>query len=91
MLGIAEAKRRFAELVDRVQKGERFVVSRRGRPAVALVRPTAAEFAGGTQPAPKGLAAGAGALADWEDLPDVVEELYAARRRAEDRSGPDLG
>ncbi len=90
MVGVAEAKRRFAELVDRVQKGERFLVSRRGRPAVALV-PPGPELARGVRLAPRGLAAGAGALSDWEELPDVVEELYAARRTAKDRPGPDLG
>lgn len=90
MIGVAEAKRRFAELVDRVQKGERFLVSRRGRPALALVPPGPGLTRGPT-PAPRGLAAGAGALADWEELPQVVEELYAARRSAKDRPGPDLG
>src|SRR6266545_2839470 len=89
MLGVAEAKRRFAELVDRVQKGERFLVSRRGRPAIALV-PAGPELARGPAPAPRGLAAGAGALADWEELPEIVAELYAARPGALDRSGPDL-
>jgi prevent-host-death family protein len=39
-VGTAEAKRRFSEWVDRVGEGERFLVSRRGRPAVALVPPT---------------------------------------------------
>jgi prevent-host-death family protein len=89
MIGIAETKRRFAELVDRVQRGERFLVSRRGRPAVALV-PAGPELARRPSPAPRGLAAGAGALGDWEELPEIVAELYAARRRAKDRPGPDL-
>src|SRR6266545_7735404 len=90
MIGIAETKRRFAELVDRVQKGERFLVSRRGRPAVALV-PAGPELARGPAPAPRGLAAGAGALGDWEELPEIVAELYAARPGAKDRPGPDFG
>src|SRR6266536_3382184 len=89
MLGVAEAKRRFAELVDRVQKGERFLVSRRGRPAVALV-PAGPELARGPASTPRGLAAGAGALGDWEELPEIVAELYAARPSAKDRSVPDL-
>lgn len=90
ILGVAEAKRRFAELIDRVQNGERFLVSRRGRPAVALV-PPGPELARGPRPAPRGLAAGAGALGDWEELPEIVEEFCAARRGAKDRPGPDLG
>ncbi len=36
-LGVAEAKRRFSELIERVGRGERFVICRRGKPAVALV------------------------------------------------------
>jgi hypothetical protein len=37
------------------------------------------------------LAAGAGALAEWDELPEIVTELYAARRSARDREAPDLG
>ena len=87
-IGTAEAKRRFSELADRVEQGERFVISRRGRPVVALVSPEA-----GTPEAPrppvKGLAALAGAMADWDD--DVVAEIYAAREASTDRPAPDLG
>jgi prevent-host-death family protein len=86
-LGVADAKRRFRELIDRVGAGERFVVLRRGRPAVALV-PPAAELGRRPRPAPKGLAAGAGALAEWEELPEVIDEIYASRRRARDRPAP---
>jgi prevent-host-death family protein len=85
-LGVAEAKRRFAELIDRVGRGERFVISRRGRPAVGLV--PADEV--GRPPAPTGLASVAGALSDWDDLNSIVADVYAARDRARYRSGPDL-
>ncbi len=88
-LGVAEAKRRFSELIDRVDAGERFVVSRRGRPAMVLGPPTTEAL----QPAaekPIGLAAVAGALAEWEDLEETVEEIYAARRGSRDRPAPDL-
>src|SRR6478609_103636 len=86
-VGTAEAKRRFSELVDRVGAGERFLVSRRGRPAVALVPPTPELFEAPAEP-PSGLAALAGALAGWEDLDVVVEEIYATRRRSADRPAP---
>jgi antitoxin (DNA-binding transcriptional repressor) of toxin-antitoxin stability system len=88
-LGVAEAKRRFSELIDRVDSGERFVVSRHGRPAVVLGPPTPEAL----QPAaeqPIGLAAVAGALAEWEDLEETVQEIYAARRGSRDRAAPDL-
>jgi|SRR5689334_1023563 len=88
-LGTAEAKRRFSELVDRVGSGERFVVSRRGRPAVALVPPTP-ELLGGRGKPPTGLAAVAGALSDWDELDQVVEEIYAARKMSSDRPSPEL-
>lgn len=88
-LGVAEAKRRFSELLDRVDSGERFVVSRRGRPAMVLGPPTP-EALRRTAEKPIGLAAVAGALADWEDLEETVEEIYAARRGSRDRAAPDL-
>jgi len=55
-LGVAEAKRRFSELLDRVGTGERIVVARRGRAAVVLVPPSE-EFPRRPAPAPTGFAA----------------------------------
>jgi prevent-host-death family protein len=86
-LGVAEAKSRFSELLDRVARGERFVVSRRGRPVVALVPPEEAD----DRPRPKGLAAGAGALADVAGFAEIMRDVYASRRKAKDRPAPDLG
>lgn len=85
-LGVAEAKARFSELLERVGRGERFILARRGRPAAALVPPAEAV----TPVAPTGLASLAGVLSDWDELPDVVDEIYRARERARDRSAPDL-
>jgi antitoxin (DNA-binding transcriptional repressor) of toxin-antitoxin stability system len=87
-LGVAEAKRRFSELIDRVGGGERFVISRHGSPAVMLGPPSAE----GLQPPkePIGLAAVAGALAEWDDIDTAVQEIYAARRRSRDRPAPAL-
>jgi prevent-host-death family protein len=89
-LSTAEAKRRFSELLDRVGEGERFLVSRRGRPAVALVPPTPEALGPRRQP-PRGLASLAGALAEWEQLDEDVAAIYSARRGSEDRPAPDLG
>lgn len=36
-MGVAKTKQRFAELIGRVLDGERFVVTRRGRPVASLV------------------------------------------------------
>lgn len=86
-MGVAEAKRRFSELIERVRAGERFVVTRRDRPVLALVPPTQALP---EEQRPLGLGALAGALSDWNELEEVVEEIYAARRRARDRDVPPL-
>jgi len=87
-MGVAEAKRRFSEIVDRVARGERFIVSRHGKPAVALVAPS--EVQQRPRDRPVGLAAVAGALAEWGDLELLPGELYAARRRSRDRKAPEL-
>jgi len=87
-LGVAEAKRRFSELIERGGHGERFVISRRGKPVVALVSPR--EVRTRPQGQPLGLAAVAGALSDWDSLDDVVAEIYSSRRKAKEREVPDL-
>jgi prevent-host-death family protein len=89
VLNVGEAKRRFSELIDRVGRGERIVVARRGRPVLALVPPPAAEVE--AEPEVLGLAAFAGALAEWEDFEAVMDEVYASRRRARDRPAPHVG
>lgn len=88
-IGVAEAKRRFSELADRVGRGESFVIVSRGRPVVALVPPQrAAEEV--SQPA-IGLAAFAGALADeWDTVDEDMAEIVAARQHAADRPAPEL-
>lgn len=90
VLGVAEAKRRFSELIDRVGEGERFIVARHGKPAVAFVAPSEEAMRAAAEPRPIGLAAVAGALADWEEIDDVVRDVYTARRRSRDRSVPVL-
>jgi prevent-host-death family protein len=87
VVGVAETRSRFPELIERVRHGERFLVARRGTPVRALVPPDQA-VPPGTRPT--GLAAIAGALAEWVELPEVVDEIYAARRRARDRAAPEL-
>jgi prevent-host-death family protein len=89
-IGVAEAKRRFSELLDRVADGERIVVERRGQPAVVLVPPHE-EAAAGARPAPVGFASLAGVLAELPELDEILSDVAAARRGAQDRPGPDLG
>jgi prevent-host-death family protein len=86
--GVAEAKARFSELLTRVVRGERFLISRRGSPLAALIP---ADRMPPDAPATVGLAAIAGALADEDEMTAVMDEVVASRRRARDRDTPDLG
>lgn len=85
---VAEAKRRFRELIERVGAGERIVIARRGTPVMVVVPPN--EMSAARPSRPVGLAAVAGTLADWQDLDDLVDEIYAVRDRAVDRAAPSL-
>ncbi|HEX4101060.1 MAG: type II toxin-antitoxin system prevent-host-death family antitoxin [Pseudonocardiaceae bacterium] len=88
-IGVAEAKRRFSELADRVGRGESFVIMSRGRPVIALVPP---QRAAEEEPQPSvGLAAFAGALADeWDTVDEDMAEIVAARQRVSDRPAPEF-
>jgi prevent-host-death family protein len=87
-LGVADAKRRFSELADRVANGESFLIVNRGRPVLAFVPPQRLAEA---QVRPAGLAAFAGALAgEWDTVEDDMTEIVAARQQVVDRPPPDL-
>jgi len=87
-IGVAEAKRRFSELADRVGDGESFLIVNRGRPVLALVPP---QRLAEDEVRPVGLAAFAGALADeWDTVEDDMDEIIAARRHVVDRPPLDL-
>lgn len=88
-MGVAETKQRFAELIDRVLDGERFIVTRRGRPVAALVPATADAT---NEPSRfLGLAAFAGAMADVPEFEAVMAEVIASRKDERQRPAPDLG
>lgn len=87
-IGVADAKRRFSELADRVGNGESFLIVNRGRPVLALVPP---QRLAEDEVQPVGLAAFAGALAgEWDEIEDDMEEIIAARQHVADRPPPDL-
>lgn len=89
-VSVAAAKRDFSEIADRVaQDGARFVVTRRGKPVVALV-PVDDAAAVEAYGRPQGLAAVAGLLGDATRLLDAVDETWKARARARDRAAPRL-
>ena len=85
-VGVGEAKRRLSELMSRVvYRGERFVIERRGKPMVALV--SAEDLARLEQEpvAPGGLLAALGAWADFEEIDELLADIYQRRLEARDR------
>ena len=85
-LSVGEAKRRFSEIMGRVlYRGERFIIERHGTPAVALI--SLEDLAQLEEPrhAPRGLAAIAGAFAEFEEFGEIMEEVYRSRQTAKDR------
>jgi prevent-host-death family protein len=90
-ISVAEAKRRFSEILARTAyAGERFLIARRGKPLAALVALEdlrRLEEQGRTGPqGPQGLVGGARALADYRDWENVMASVYRARRRSRGRS-----
>lgn len=72
-LSVADAKRRFSELIDRVGHGERFVVTRRGKPVLGLVPVTDAEVRPASEK--RGLLALMGALEGVDGADEWYEEM----------------
>lgn len=86
IMGVGEAKKRFSELMSRVAyKRERFLIERRGRPMAALVSTEDLERLEQEPVAPRGLLAAVGAWADYEELDQIVENIYRQREEAQDR------
>lgn len=85
LLGVAEIKRRFSEILNRIElRGERISICRRGRTVAVIGPPGAGDEAPPAAPR-RGLAAAVGA---WEDYPDVdasIADIRNARERALDR------
>lgn len=80
-LGVAELKRRFSELLSRVElNGDRIEIRRRGRPVAALVPVAEIEETADVCHPRRGLTAAAGI---WEDFQDVDRFLASVRPRRE--------
>jgi len=86
-LGVADLKRRFSEILNRIElRGERIAVLRRGR-AVAVIGPAHGDDDDSAPPTKprRGLAAAAGA---WEEHPDIdafIADIRATRDASADR------
>jgi prevent-host-death family protein len=82
-ISVAEAKRRFADVLGAVRyRGERFVVERNGTPMAALV-PLSDLPESSAQSKPTGFLALVGAFDDAPDFADAVAD--AVRRRGSQR------
>lgn len=87
MISAAEVKRRFSEVVERVARGERFVVTRHGRPVLGIVDAETASAGGKAA----GVLTLMGALSGVRGAPDwaaSVDEVVAQRATAADRPVP---
>lgn len=94
-VGIAEAKRDFADLLGAVRhRGARFVIERRGTPVAALVPLddlARLERTPDEDGRPSGFLALVGAFDDAPELPDLLDEAVRDRPAQRPRPVPDLG
>lgn len=86
-VGVADAKARFSEVLSRVAGGAHVLITKRGKTIAAIVPPDDVAV---QTPRHLGLAAFAGALGDWEELPGAMAAIVASRTSAADRPPPDL-
>ena len=86
VLSVANAKKHLSEIMSRVAyNNERFLIQRRGKPMAALV---SAEDLARLEQEPKagqGLLAAVGAWSEFDELDQMVEDIYKQRREALDR------
>jgi prevent-host-death family protein len=88
VIGVAEVKRRFADVVGEVRyRGHRYVIERNGTPMAALV-PLDDLLARGALDSSRGFLSLVGAFDDAPELADALEKAVADRRKQ--RSRPPL-
>jgi prevent-host-death family protein len=86
IIPITRAKARLSEIVARLVHRREAIVITRKRTPVAVIVPYA-EWAEKEAANAEGLAAAAGALADFDaDIDEMIEAVYAARAKAKDRA-----
>jgi len=92
-LNVAELKRRFSEILNRIElRGERIGVQRRGRTVAIIVPATEDEAASAVARMPRrGLAAAAGAWEEYPNLMGFVADIRAARDASADRKVEGIG
>jgi prevent-host-death family protein len=89
-ISVAEAKRRFADVLGSVRyRGERYVVERNGTPMAALV-PLADVQAPADEAARPGFLALLGAFADEPQYAEELSDAVRSRRTQRSRPAPRL-
>ena len=84
---VADAKKHLSELMSRVAYNhERFLILRRGKPMAALVSIEDLARLDKDTAAPRGLLAAVGALADFDELDEMIKDIYLQREQAKDRA-----
>ena len=87
IMSVADAKKHLSELMSRVAyNNERFLIQRRGKPMAALVSADDLDRLEQQPKGTQGLLGAVGALADFDDLDLMIEDIYFQRRRAKDRT-----
>jgi prevent-host-death family protein len=89
-IGVAEAKRRFADVLGSVRyQGERYVVERNGTPMAALV--PLSDLPGASEQTERpGFLALVGAFEDGPEYADSLAEAVRSRRTQRSRPAPRL-
>ena len=84
-VSVAEAKRSFSELMAMVvYKGDEYIVERRGKPMVAIIKSEHLEIIHKEQER-KGLIGIVGKFDDAQDFVEEVEKVYSLREKSKDR------
>jgi prevent-host-death family protein len=89
---VADAKRRFSDLLRAAELGDPAVILRHGKP-VAILGPFTDTEAQGRLPAPRrpgGLLSLVGLFEDWDTMDRDVAEIIEARQEVLDRPPADL-
>lgn len=86
-IGVAEVKRRFSEVIEKVSRdGEQIIIQKNHKPLAAMVSLKDFEIVKKSgRRENKGLLAAIGAWDDFEDIDGLIKQIYMARRKAKDR------
>ena len=86
-IGVAEIKRRFSEVIGEVSRdGEQIIIQKNHKPLAAMVSLKDFEIVKKSgRRENKGLLAAIGAWDDFEDIDELIKQIYMARRKAKDR------